>query len=97
MSDNTLDFMRNRKRASVPPRDNSLVKPATEASPKDSPPPPLEGDKLAELEQQLAAFPVIERAKNVGIDADLLAWAKQLCGSEKITLETFLEAAIARK
>lgn len=105
MSD-TLDFLRkNRNRAAVPVRDTSLIDSHTAqdnsenfveiAEPIKFPDAQLQKNPVNAIESELNSLPEIARRSNIRIDAKLLEQAEQDFKKERITLETFFEAAYA--
>lgn len=105
MSD-TLDFLRkNRNRAAVPARDTSLIDSHTAqdnseniveiAEPIKFPDAQLQKNPVNAIESELNSLPEIARRSNIRIDAKLLEQAEQDFKKERITLETFFEAAYA--
>lgn len=105
MSD-TLDFLRkNRSRAAVPARDSSLIDSHTAqdnsesiveiARPIELPDSQLKKNPVNAIETELNSLPEIARRSNIRIEAKLLEQAEQDFKKERITLETFFEAAYA--
>ena len=86
---NTLDFIRQRRsRAVVPERDTSLLQPV-ELGGTDG-----KGLELLErIKAELAALPQVARRSNIRVDETLLDQAEAQFRKEKITFETFFEAA----
>ena len=86
---NTLDFIRQRRsRVVVPERDTSLLQPVE--------PGVTDGKGLELLERikaELAALPQVARRSNIRVDETLLDQAEAQFRKEKITFETFFEAA----
>jgi hypothetical protein len=103
MSD-TLDFLRNkRNRATVPIRDKSLIdsqaneENATGSSSRFIPLEISENqarlNPISAIESELNELPEIARRSNIRVEANLLEQAEQDFKKERITLETFFEAA----
>ena len=102
MSDSVLDRIRqNRHRAAVPPRDDTLVvKPqllesVSEETPIPAPDPQAANpsDAIAELKAELAQIPQTNRHSASVLDKELDQNLTRHCKDQRITVETFLEAA----
>lgn len=90
---NVLEQLRNRKRASVPKRTDSLI---PETRVEDSDEQSLSSPStLEDLQQKLAQYPKTKRRSAIVIEEDIENQITQYCRSHKITIETFLEAAWA--
>lgn len=90
---NVLEQLRNRKRASVPKRTDSLI---PETRVEDSDEQSLSSPStLKDLQQKLAQYPKTKRRSAIVIEEDIENQITQYCRSHKITIETFLEAAWA--
>lgn len=93
---NVLEQLRNRKRASVPSRDDSLL---SDTRPLDAiadgREPQEAANTLEDLQQKLARYPKTKRRSAIVIEEDIDNEIVQYCRSQKITVETFLEAAWA--
>lgn len=88
---NVLEQLRNRKRASVPKRTDSLI---PETRVEDSDEQSLSSPStLEDLQQKLAQYPKTKRRSAIVIEEDIENQITQYCRSHKITIETFLEAA----
>lgn len=93
---NILDEIRNRaNQPTVAPREDVLA-PQQQDSPKNDVDVTSTADssvsKLTKLEQQLANFPKIVPRVPVRLEAAIKQELDDLCNSEKITVETLLEA-----
>jgi hypothetical protein len=93
---NILDEIRNRaNQPTVAPREDVLA-PQQQDSPKNDVDVTSTADssvsKLTKLEQQLANFPEIAPRVPVRLEAAIKQELDDLCNSEKITVETLLEA-----
>lgn len=87
MSENTLDFIRDRKnRQSVTPRGDALFDPVSDSGSLDS-------SVLKAIQAQLDTLPSVVRRSNIRIAEGVLERAEALFKKERITLETFFEAA----
>ncbi len=105
MSD-AIERLRNRTRATVPARDNSLVKARNTESP-DSTIHDLHNDKLTDFSHLVEAkvsgtIPVVEELseeaepvvirRTVRLEGDVDEALEQLCRRERITRDVFIEA-----
>lgn len=86
-SDNILDRLRqNKQRSSVPSREDILVSSASLSEPnKDL--------NVDELKTKLAKFPPTRRRSGINLEEEIDEQLTQFCKEQKITVETFLEAA----
>jgi hypothetical protein len=90
-----LDEIKNRtSQTSVPPRQDILagteqpittIEPTTIASQTPE-------SKLAAMMEQLASYPAIANQQPIRLEADLKSRLENFCRSNKITIETLLEA-----
>ncbi|VEP15418.1 conserved hypothetical protein [Hyella patelloides LEGE 07179] len=92
---NILEQLRNRKRASVPNRTDSLIteneKPPTPFVEETQNTPSL--NTLEDLQHKLSQYPKTKRRSAIVLSEDLDRHLSQYCRDHQITVETFLEAA----
>ena len=92
---NVLEQLRNRQRASVPNRTDSLISQSQELDSSVKNPTGETPNTLEDLHQKLAQYPKTKRRSAIVIEEDIDFEITQYCRSHKITVETFLEAAWA--
>ena len=92
---NILEQLKNRQRASVPQRTDSLISetdPPTHHSPSTTHHNPTT-NSVEDLHLKLQQFPKTKRRSAIVIEEDIDSHLSQYCRSQQITVETFLEAA----
>lgn len=96
-----LDEIRNRSAQPKVELRQDVLTPSQQISVEDNTPSaertafepsPSEGSELQRLQQQLASYPEIASRVPVRLEAPLKESLDELCSTEKITIETLLEA-----